>query len=451
MKKTLAIVLALVMILSLATTAFAATGTITITPPDGVAADEQITYTIYKVFDAVGDGTNISYKLVSGKDTAPTGFAVDAEGNVSYVGTTDNKNLTDDVIAAIGAYVTDADKVATVTTTGTTPASTGELPNGYYYITTTTGTVVIIDSTNPNASVKDKNTVPTLDKKITGAASIDAEGQNAIAQVGTSVNYQVTITVGKGAVDYVFHDRMTTGLTYNDDVAVKVGGVDVDSANYDKTTAAGDTFTISFADAYIAGLAVGTEIVITYSATINEDALTVNTADNTAWLDYGEDNSTTSDTVKVYNADISVDKVDGNGAPLSGAGFVLKNSADKYYKWDDENGVVTWVDSINDADVHTSDSNGDVEAFDGLSNGTYYLVEKVVPAGYNKASDTTVTIADADFTASNLSQTKTIENNSGTELPSTGGIGTTLFYIFGGILVVGAVVLLVTKKRMSVN
>ena len=168
MKKTLAMVLAILMVLSLASTAFAATGTITITPPSGVADDATNTYKIYKVFDAVGDGENISYKLVAGKTEAPAGFEVDTAGNVTYNGSSTDKQLTDADIAAIAEYVTEADLVDTVTTTGSADAVSEALPNGYYYITTSVGTVVTINSTNPNAQVNDKNIVPELDKKITG-------------------------------------------------------------------------------------------------------------------------------------------------------------------------------------------------------------------------------------------------------------------------------------------
>ena len=89
--------------------------------------------------------------------------------------------------------------------------------------------------------------------------------------------------------------------------------------------------------------------------------------------------------------------------------------------------------------------------FEGLANGTYTLVESTVPDGYNKLADTTVTIADSDVTLTNLSQAITVVNKAGSELPSTGGIGTTIFYVIGAILVLGAGVLLVTRRRMNVN
>ena len=88
MRKIFALLIAMVMVLGMSTMVFAAgTGSITITPPDGVDTTQTITYKIYKVFDADGNGTAISYKLVSGKTAAPAGFTVDGAGNVTYAGT----------------------------------------------------------------------------------------------------------------------------------------------------------------------------------------------------------------------------------------------------------------------------------------------------------------------------------------------------------------------------
>ena len=158
---------------------------------------------------------------------------------------------------------------------------------------------------------------------------------------------------------------------------------------------------------------------------------------------------TDTDTVKVYNAKFTVTKkIDTeDGDPLKGAGFVIANAAGKYYKL--TNNVVTWVDSIDDATEYTSDANGAVTAFTGLADGTYTLIEKTVPEGYNKAADSTFTVKAGDYTAKNLEQAATVPNKTGSELPATGGIGTTMFYIVGSVLVIGAVVLLVSKKRMA--
>lgn len=447
MKKIVALLLATVMVMAMSISVFAAgTGSITITPPENVDTDATITYNVYKVFDADGNGTAISYKLVSGKTTAPAGFTVDGAGNVSYSGTGTDGQLTQADIDAIAAYVADDDPVATVTSTGGANAVATNLPNGYYYITTTTGTVVTIDSTNPNAEVEDKNIVPGVDKTITGASSLDEDGKKALAQVGTVVDYKAEITVGKGQKGYVFKDTMGAGLAYVAD-SLSVEGMTVDT---DYTLAvSGQNITVTFKDDAIKDLAQNSKITVTYKATVTSDALTVNAAKNTATISYGNNSEFTSEPseTEVYNAKFTVTKKDGNNQPLADAGFVIKNADNKYYKLD--NGVVTWVDTIDAADEHKSDAQGAVPAFTGLANGTYTLIEKTVPAGYNKAADSTFTVAEHDYTATNLEQTATVTNESGSVLPSTGGIGTTMFYIVGSVLVIGAAVVLISKRRMA--
>ena len=448
MRKIFALLIAMVMVLGMSTMVFAAgTGSITITPPDDVDTTQTITYNIYKVFDADGNGSAISYKLVSGKTTAPAGFTVDTAGNVTYSGTSTTGGLTEADIAAIAAYVASDSPVATVTSTGGADAVATGLANGYYYITTTTGTVVTIDSTNPNATVDDKNIIPGVDKKITGASSYDTDGKKALAQVGTQVEFTATITVGKGQIGYEFNDTMTSGLTYVADSLTVTG---IPAAGY-TATASGQSIKVEFDDDEIAKLAQGAEIVLTYKATITENALNDDPEKNTATISYGNNGQYTSEpsVTEVYNAQFTVTKQDGNNQPLAGAGFVIANADNKYYKLD--NGVVTWVDSIEDADEHVSDAQGAVAAFTGLANGTYTLVEKTVPAGYNKAADQNFTVAEHDYTATNLEQTAQVINTAGSVLPSTGGIGTTIFYIIGAILVIGAGVVLVTRRRMNAN
>ncbi len=454
LKQLLTAALAMLVALAVATPALAKTAdsgkggkaSITITlPTDNAGTDEEITYTVYKVFNATSDGESdaISYQIDStnGDLTAAmtdAGFSVDTAGNVKGP-----ESLNDAAIAAIAAYAKDSIGNFTAKPSDKTLEITG-LEYGYYYITTTTGSVVTVDSTNPNAKVNDKNEIPGKpDKTITGVGdgSLDAAGKNALAQVGTTVNFSVKIDVVKGATNYVLHDTMSTGLQYNNDVAA-----DPAASVKDTTTADGDTLTVTFDNDWLAANA-GKTITVTYSAKVTSDALSVDAANNTASLDYGDGHTTETDTVKVYNAKFTVTKQDGDEKPLAGAGFVVKNADGKYYNLKD--GVVTWVDSIDNATEYTSDAQGAVTAFTGLADGTYTLVEKTVPAGYNKAADSTFTIDAGNYDKSNLEQTSTVVNESGTALPSTGGIGTTIFYVVGGALVITAGVLLVTKRRMA--
>lgn len=452
MKKLMVVFVALFMVFSMTSRVMAegeTDGAITITPPTGLQSDDETTYKIYKVFDATvnpDDNTKVSYKLCTGDTLSQAmiaaGFSVDAAGNVTFNGTmAGTGDPTDAAIAAIAAYVTESDLVKTVTATGTTAVTADGLTYGYYFITTTTGSLVAIDTTNKTAEIKDKNTIPEVDKTITGASSYDEDGKKALAQIGSTVDYKVEITVGKGAVGYIFHDKMDSRLSYNDDVEV-VPAASVKS----KETVGEDTITVTFDDDWTKANE-GKTITITYSATITAEALSDNPAKNTATLDFGEDYTTTETSTEVYNAIFTVTKKDDKGNALAGAGFVIKNADGKYYTLDD--GVVKWVDSIDDADEHVSDDQGKVAPFTGLANGTYTLVEKTVPEGYNAAADSTFTITEHDYTAANLEQTAEVENKAGAELPETGGIGTTIFHVAGAVLVLGAGVLLIAKKRVN--
>ena len=493
--RLIAILLAAAMIMGMSLTAMAeekaedkaagteVTGTITITPPANTLATSSNAYKIYKVFDASGDGSGkdgkISYRLVEGKTEAPKGFAVDKAGNVSYEGTSKDGTLTPEDIEAIKAYVTKSDLVDTVEAEGSAAVRSKALKNGYYYITTTTGTVVTIDSTNPDVTVEDKNSVPELNKKITGASSLDDDGKKALAQLGTKVFFEAEVTVGKGAINYVFHDKMSKGLSYNKDVEVLLDEEAVSAQNYriddPEDALDDDTLTISFKNEYISTLEAGTKLAIRYSAKVTEAALSTDPAKNTAYVSYGDkkgNNKTPVSETETYNAKFTITKHDGNEKPLEGAGFVIKNAEGKYYKFNEateakeaqgtkgEEGYipatqaadasVSWVTDINDATEYVSDKEGAVTAFTGLANGTYTVVEKTVPAGYNKAADSTFTVAEHDYTALNLEQEAKVVNKAGVVLPHTGGIGTTIFNIIGTILVIGAGVMLVARRRMEI-
>lgn len=435
--------------------------------PKGSTATNE--YKVYRVFDATSSTdekniSHISYKLNTNHTTAPAGFTVDAGGNVKYTGT--GTRLSQDDIDAIKGYVTNADLVATVTTTAEDENFTLQnLPYGYYYISTTTGTLVTVDSTNPNAEVNDKNEVPTLDKKITGVAAgtLDDDGKKALAQVGTTVHYESTIKIGKGAEGYVFHDDMGSGLKLVTST-ITVDDNDKDVAASDikynlLTNTADDTIYIEFDDTYIGKLAVGKVITISYDATVTSGALTYNSEDgkNTASLDYGHStgiNSTPIKETEVHNAKLTVTKVEpiegstNEYKPLAGAGFVLKNAAGKFYQKDTSTGklIVNWVDEKDATELLTTEASNILE-FTGLPNGTYTLIEKTIPGGYNQAPNEVFTIAGNDYTKDNLEKATKVVNNKGIELPSTGGMGTVAFAVVGLIVMAGAAITLIIKKR----
>lgn len=489
LKHLLTAALAMFVALVVATPAWAAgTGKITITPPTGTQPDATNSYKVYKVFDAVGNGDGkISYTVKESKngalpvvpDTETNKFFVDDGGNVHYgtftesaTGTssvggkkgtiTDATELTDAAITAIANYVEDpADLVASPTSTGTTAATATGLDDGYYYITTSTGTVVTIDSTNHDAAVQDKNTVPGVVKTVFGVdtGTFDETGKKALAQLGTDVKYHGDVTFGKGSKNVKFHDQMGTGLTLKTD-SIVVTAKDKDGTAYAMTgkyivhtsgaeLAEGDTFVVKFSD----GIPEGVVATIEYKATVNSDALTIETGKNTAKVSYGDNNNNTpGDSTNVYNAKLTVTKTDGSGNALAGAGFIISRTVEgktEYYVKTDT--AVTWTENKTKATMYETTASSNVIEFKGLASGDYTLIEEKVPAGYNKAADVNFTIDDADAGLTDVSAnvTETVINQSGNELPSTGGIGTTIFYIVGGVMIVGAIIALITKKRVN--
>ena len=456
LRKVLALVLAMVMVLGMSTmTAFAETagtpqsptGTITIESPDDTASTTTNIYSIYRIFDATvaSDGTT-AYKLIY--DTAPTGFTAQ-NGYITNAPT----NLDATAIASLAEYVSDNNiPVAdTVEITGHNTVASDALTPGYYYITTTSGTAVIVNA-NQSTTIKDKNELSTVDK--VAGSEYDKDSKKAIAAVGTSQPFTVQITKKHGTGHIVFNDTMTN-MTYDGSIKVTVNNNEVleSDTTYSVTPAKNNAgLTVTFVDSYIQNLADNTIITLNYSATITSDALQVNPATNKASLTLDNGNTTTSTDVEVYNARITVNKVDETNQPLAGAKFKLKNSDGKYYAGANTDGTANWnTTGIEvDAVAVTNDDNTVISYtanFTGLAAGRYTLIESTVPAGYNKADDKPITISDTDF--DNLVITQTIENKKGATLPSTGGMGTTLFYVFGAVLVIGAGIVLVTRRRMA--
>lgn len=300
---------------------------------------------------------------------------------------------------------------------------------------------------------------------------------------------------------YIFHDEMSAGLTFNNNAKVTIGGTDVTANCVVEKTNSG--FDVIFADLkQVAGITTGQEIRIDFTATLNTSAeIGLPGNPNTMTLEYSnnpndETQTTTGtpDTVIVFTYELDVTKVDGatlgnDGAitdatkKLEGVQFKLKNSDGKYViiseEADTEGKVKGWSDTEDGGSVLTTDVDGQF-IVSGLDAGTYKLVETEPLPGYNTIKgeiEITIT-ADTDNRQdwSLTEQTPglgeltistkignettpgigdsvtgkveiTVVNNKGVELPGTGGIGTTIFYVVGGILVVGAAVLLIAKKR----
>lgn len=353
-----------------------------------------------------------------------------------------------------------------------------DLKLGYYLVDSTLGTLCSLDTTNPDVTIKEKNAEPTNEKTVEEDSTGNYGNKND-ADIGQTVNFKSKITLPKGSENVVFHDKMDKGLTL-DASSIKVytdEAMTTELAVGNYTVTATDltddcTFEVSFAKTYLDGLTAGsTTVYVAYSATLNENAVVGGDGNsNESKLTYGENNdlTTTPSETKTYTWSFDVLKY-ANGDEskvLSDAKFVLLNSEKskvativngKLTGWAvvptaAQDGTIAWPKNT----TLTTGANGKI-SIAGLDADTYYLREIEAPAGYNKLTDDVkVEIKPTESADSNGQATLNlkeviakVENKSGSELPSTGGMGTTLLYVIGGILVVSAGVALVTRRRMG--
>ena len=486
MKKILAILLALTMVVGLGVSVWAASdGTITI---QNTVKDKS--YEVYKVFDATYSGTNVSYTYNGSNAT----FLAALQGDSSPFTATANTAGTYNIALKDGKTATDVSTfltaqkanlgsaVKTATGDGKTQTLTG-LDYGYYYITTTTGSMVTIDSALKDVTVIDKNEViPPPDKAeqvANGTWTTEPESGNesTTGNIGDTVNYKVTGSFnryqGEDLVTKItFTDTMSAGLTPNKDVVIKINGTAVSVTptytNSDRTwTAEITTATVAEDGTITFNYETPSTYEITYSAVINKDAKIADPENNTFTLKYNDEGAQ-SDTTEVVTYQIDLEKVDTSDTKLAGAKFKLYDAktagneipvvlvplAEAHGTTTDEN-YGTENSKVDNVYRHAKTDETGVEMVtgttgkiivQGLANGSYYFEETEAPEGFNKLTARTeaTTITDANATI-------TVTNQSGTELPSTGGIGTTIFYIIGAILVIGAGVVLVTRRRMNVQ
>ena len=494
MKKLMAALLAVAMVCAMAIPAWAADGT----THNSSSADGQITiknavngqtYKIYRILDLQYNGTANSFRYVKNTkwgtfvDTQTAYLTVDpTTGVVTWTNTdtADNGTAIKELAKAAGKYVKDnttslADDGSKVAASGT--VTFDRLPLGWYLVVSdlTNDAICSIDTTAKQVTIKEKNGVPTVTKEVEYASG--SWGQGNDGNVGDTVNFQTTINVTDGdPTNYVLHDQMSKGLTFKENsIAVKVNDTLITNYTVEYTNTDKCTFEISFPNGT---LHTNDTVVVTYSATINNDAVVGTTGnENETWLKYGDHGESTHGKTKTYTWKFDILKyfTDSNDDKkyLANVEFVLyrKNADDKaeYAKFDPNNKLTGWTENESEAGKLTTNATSTV-AVEGLDAGTYFLKEITTPGGFNGlTSDVEVKITSScniltgatyaveykmvneeGFTGTDEQEKVVpIENKRGTTLPGTGGIGTTIFYVVGGGLMAAAAILLITKKRME--
>lgn len=487
MKRLMAFALAAVMMLAMSATAFAANsgeGTFA-TKQGSITIDNAIkdqTYSIYRILDLESYNASsnaFSYKLRTddndawkGFITSDNGFTVDSEGYVTYsapAGKTDAQLAKDALqYAKDNRISTDKEPVKATSET----VNFEQLPLGWYLLDSTTGALCSLDTTATDVVIKEKNVVPPITKVVKEG---ETWGETNTSGIGEVVNYKATVTVKAGAQNYVLHDTMSEGLTFNDDIVVTYDGTPLtygtDYTVIKPGTETGDGVTACTFEVRIlkVDLTVDKDIVVTYSATVNEKAVIKGNGNpNEIELEYGDKNHTVSDKTITYVYDVDVLKFTYTGTsepkeetPLAGAKFVLKDTntdeaeAIQLVSEKTKNTYrVATAAEIANAQIEKiteieTDETGTFK-IEGLDAGTYYLFETKAPEGYNKLkSSITVTINGDGKVVVDEAEVNVVkvENKTGTELPSTGGIGTTILYIAGILAMAAAVFYFVMNSK----
>lgn len=452
------------------------------------------TYEVYQIFagDVSSDGTTLS-NITWGSGVVESGFefkgSSDAATIAESLSSEDDDSATAQSFATTAADYLDT-ATATVSSTADTTTISG-LAAGYYLVKDASDlsgknssyTRFILKVVG-NAEADLKSDVPSVEKKVkdindSTETELSDWQDSADYDINDSVPFQLTATLPSNLDDYTeyyleFSDTLSDGLTYNGDAKVYlVNGDDKTDVTSSFTIADdGSSFKINNLKS-LDGVTSSTKVVVEYTATLNENAVIGSEGNpNTVKLIYSNNpnytgsgetsptGETPEDTVIVFTYKVVVNKVDQNGDALEGAGFtlykkVLDTSKDEGYRWDAVGDEITGVTTF---------------TFSGLDDGDYKLSETTTPNGYNTIDDVEFTVtADHDitsdspalnsvtgtgsltFTSSTTagSLTTKVVNKKGSVLPSTGGMGTTILYVVGTILVLAAGILLVTKKRMD--
>ena len=502
-KKLASLLLVLVMVFALATTAFAEETAYSITINNSA---KDHTYEAYQIFTGDLSGTTLS-NIVWGSGVSEAGQTAlgDAAAKAETLKTEADAKA---FAKAVAPYLTTAAGSANTVTDGKYIIS--GLAAGYYLVKDQDGSLTgdadayteYIIRVVSDTTATPKSSVPTVEKKVkdtNDSTGVTSDWQDsADYDIGDSIPFQLKATLANNVSSYttykvVFHDTLSKGLTYNNDAKVYIDGTETNGFTVTATVNADGTTTLTVSCDDVKALGAGNSSVITvdYTAKLNENAVLGSAGNpNEVYLEYSnnpnksengnnETGETPKDVVIVFTYKTIINKVDSENAPLTGAAFKLE----KLIKGKD-GAADTWTT----VKEFTVDETTTSFTFSGLDDGQYKLTETKTPAGYNTidpiyfvieathdvtadaptlktlnayltdangnkqtemkdGESVNIDLGTVDLTAGSI--TTTVVNKSGSELPSTGGIGTTIFYVLGGVLVLAAVVLLVTKKRMS--
>ena len=459
-KKLFAALLAAALVLAMTVPAFAETnatkGSITIS---NTVKDE--TYTIYRMFKLDSyDGDHYSYTVENDwKDFFKTGsgkdyITLDGQGHPTWNAAKSQDSDKAEFAKLALKWAADNEISGTKETAAGGTVTFSDLGLGYYLVDSSLGALCGLNTTNPDATIKEKNEKPEIKKEVQTSAGDWSSENNA--KIGDTVEYKVEIKVADGAQKYTVTDTMSKGLTFNNS-SLKVTANDAVTTDYTLTPTT-NGFTLVLPETYVSTLTKGTTIIVTYNATLNKDAVIDGDGNaNEVKLSYGNHQNTVPSKVTTKSYQFDLVKVDGTtNKLLDGAEFELADGETKLSFVKDTAGNYRVAAAGEDGATTTiTVKNGKVNIY-GLAGKTYTLTETKAPDGYNKlVTSETVNLADGSKTHATIVGSVykdggvVVENHAGTVLPSTGGMGTTLFYVIGGGLMVAAVVLLVTKKRME--
>lgn len=491
-KRSIALVLAMILTLAMSVTVFAAPN----------ADQNTFSLTLNK---AVKGHTYEAYQILSGDLSADKatlsnikwGEGIKAEGQTALGGDAagyakklaDMGNNSKELKAQaqiIGANLASASGSVTVTDPDAKNVISNLKP-GYYLIkdkddslqgqeSYTEFILHVTDDVEANV----KADVPSVEKKVkdTNDTTGDTTGwqDSADYDIGDDVPFQLTATLANNIESYKtyslkFNDTLSKGLDYNNDAVIKLGDKDVTSYFTPSYDATAKTLTFTCDNILAFGAKNSDKIVVEYTAKLNENAVIGAAGNpNTVYLDFsnnpnnggeGDRGKTPEDKVIVFTYKLTVNKVDKENKPLTGAEFSLFKKV---------NGKEELVEVKK---ILSTNAEGTVFEFTGLDDGTYVLRETKTPDGYNSIEDQTFTISakhdensdDPKLTALtgdvasgsiiNLGVmlekgelSTDVVNNKGSVLPSTGGAGRVAIYVIGAILVLGGGIVLVTKKRV---